>query len=98
MTALPPDEAVRFLVHLANLRGGPDNITVLIVQVPGGSTRRSRKASFRTGALKSGGGRLEADVPWPFTASAAGVDFALVSLLMHQEQVPAAMLLFVSRP
>ena len=32
-TALPPEEACRFLVHLANLRGGPDNITVLIVRV-----------------------------------------------------------------
>jgi serine/threonine protein phosphatase PrpC len=30
---LPPEEACRFLVDLANLRGGPDNITVLIVRV-----------------------------------------------------------------
>jgi protein phosphatase len=32
-TALPAEEACRFLVHLANLRGGPDNITVMIVHV-----------------------------------------------------------------
>jgi protein phosphatase len=31
--ALPPAEACHFLVDLANLRGGPDNITVLIVRV-----------------------------------------------------------------
>ncbi len=31
--ALPPAEACRVLVDLANLRGGPDNITVLIVRV-----------------------------------------------------------------
>lgn len=30
--ALPPEEACRLLVNLANLRGGPDNITVIIVQ------------------------------------------------------------------
>lgn len=30
---LPPSEACRLLVELANLRGGPDNITVLIVRV-----------------------------------------------------------------
>jgi PPM family protein phosphatase len=33
--ALPPAEACRLLVDLANLRGGPDNITVLIVRIPG---------------------------------------------------------------
>jgi protein phosphatase len=30
---LPPSEACRLLVNLANLRGGPDNITVVIVRV-----------------------------------------------------------------
>lgn len=34
VTAMPPDEAARFLIELANARGGPDNITCLIVQVP----------------------------------------------------------------
>lgn len=33
LAALPPDEAVQTLVHLANLRGGPDNITVVVVKV-----------------------------------------------------------------
>jgi protein phosphatase len=32
-SVLPPAEACRVLVDLANLRGGPDNITVLIVRV-----------------------------------------------------------------
>lgn len=33
MGTLPPDEAVETLVDLANLRGGPDNITVIVVRV-----------------------------------------------------------------
>ncbi len=33
MRVLPPDQAARVLVDLANLRGGPDNITVIIVEV-----------------------------------------------------------------
>jgi PPM family protein phosphatase len=33
--ALPPAEACRFLVNLANLRGGPDNVTVSMVRVTG---------------------------------------------------------------
>jgi protein phosphatase len=32
--SLPPAEACRLLVNLANLRGGPDNITVMIVHIP----------------------------------------------------------------
>lgn len=33
--ALPPCEAARVLVDLANLRGGPDNITVIVLRVTG---------------------------------------------------------------
>jgi len=35
LRCLPPDEAARALVDLANLRGGPDNITCIVVQVTG---------------------------------------------------------------
>jgi protein phosphatase len=35
LTALSPAEAAQVLIDLANLRGGPDNITVLIVRVTG---------------------------------------------------------------
>ena len=33
ISVLPPAEACRFLVDLANMRGGPDNTTVVIVRV-----------------------------------------------------------------
>lgn len=35
MATLPPEQAARFLLDLANLRGGPDNITIIIVRVQG---------------------------------------------------------------
>ncbi len=35
LQCLPPAEAARTLIDLANLRGGPDNITVIIVRVKG---------------------------------------------------------------
>lgn len=35
LATLPPDEAAQVLIDLANLRGGPDNITVVIAQVTG---------------------------------------------------------------
>ncbi|MFM7152451.1 MAG: PP2C family protein-serine/threonine phosphatase, partial [Gemmataceae bacterium] len=45
---LPPAEACRFLVDFANLRGGPDNTTVVIVRVggvPEGGSNGSSKSS-----------------------------------------------------
>jgi len=61
--ALPPAEACQFLVDLANLRGGPDNITLLIVRVgdealtgkSNGTARLARKPWYEM-------------VPWPLTA------------------------------
>ena len=35
VSCLSPDEAARTLIDLANLRGGPDNITVIVVRVLG---------------------------------------------------------------
>jgi PPM family protein phosphatase len=35
LTCLPPEEAVQALIHIANLRGGPDNITVVVAKVLG---------------------------------------------------------------
>ena len=35
MAILPPEQAAQFLLDLANIRGGPDNITIIIVKVHG---------------------------------------------------------------
>jgi len=35
LMCLPPEEAVQSLVDLANLRGGPDNITIVVAKVTG---------------------------------------------------------------
>ncbi len=53
---LPPAEAARTLIDLANLRGGPDNITVVIVRVkgplsPGGQTVPSATPSPRAAPI-----------------------------------------------
>lgn len=46
LDVFPPDLAVETLVNLANLRGGPDNITTIVIAVqpstPGTSPQRSR--------------------------------------------------------
>jgi serine/threonine protein phosphatase PrpC len=76
------DESARLLVHLANLRGGPDNITVLIVRVPGGSTSSS-KGKQKPNFLRRAFGAWNRLVPWPFTALGVGSAIALVSLFLR---------------
>ena len=53
--AMPPAEAVHALVDLANLRGGPDNITVIVARVTGPPLARAGgpgpEASARGGPL-----------------------------------------------
>jgi serine/threonine protein phosphatase PrpC len=94
VTAMPPDTAVRLLVHLANLRGGPDNITVMIIRVPGGAQGDEKPHSDTAGGFHVAVRTWNRLVPWPFTAIGAGCALALVSLLMHQSQLPAAIIMF----
>jgi serine/threonine protein phosphatase PrpC len=96
VTAVPSDTAVRLLVHLANLRGGPDNITVMIVRVPGGPRDEPGAGrADRPGLLARGVAAWNRAVPWPFTAIAAGCGLALLSLAMHQAEITGAMLMFL---
>jgi protein phosphatase len=74
---LPPAEACRFLVDLANLRGGPDNITVVIVHV-GSTTALRRQAG-------SGWNRR---VPWSLPVLALGVFLAAVAAILTLNQLP----------
>ena len=95
VASLPPDEAVRFLVHLANLRGGPDNITVLIVQVPGGGENGAAGGGPRPGLPARLWRAWSKRVHWSFTVLGGGVGLALLSLLMQLLAVPGAAVLFI---
>jgi protein phosphatase len=67
LACLPPDEAVRALVDLANLRGGPDNITVIVVRVTGPELARPG-AERSAGSRGSAPDRLARPVPpWLWT-------------------------------
>jgi serine/threonine protein phosphatase PrpC len=75
--ALPPAEACRFLVDLANLRGGPDNITVVIVRV------KSVPEGAGVPAQKSGPKKpIWAMIPWPLAALGLGALLAGVAVGM----------------
>ncbi len=95
VSALPPAEAARLLVHLANLRGGPDNITVLIVHVPDGSGGPGPARAARPGPVRRALAAWGRAVPWPYTALGAGCLLALASLGLRAGGVPGSLLLFV---
>ncbi len=52
LNLLPPQEAVSLLVDLANVRGGPDNITATVIKItgPGAVTRHRRSEPLVVGA------------------------------------------------
>jgi protein phosphatase len=95
VTAMPPDDAARFLVHLANLRGGPDNITVMIVQVPGGEAPGPGEKRRRPGVLRRLARAWGKRVPWPFTALGAGCAAAILTALLRMNDLPGAPLFFL---
>lgn len=43
---LPPEEATSALINIANLRGGPDNITVTVVKISGTPNVESKESGF----------------------------------------------------
>jgi protein phosphatase len=88
-SALPPAEACEFLVELGNLRGGPDNITVLIARVggsPDGPLTDDQPAP-RPKPRRS--------IPWPVTTLAVGILLALVALVLITAALPGARQVFV---
>jgi protein phosphatase len=64
-SALPPAEACRVLIDLANLGGGPDNVTVLIVRVS--------ERSGEPHAVPRDSRPLHRRIPWFYSALVAGV-------------------------
>lgn len=91
---LPLQEAAKQLVELANLRGGPDNITVLIVRV--GQTQDSYmapKISFSGLAKKAGKAWLKR-VPWPLMVLSLGLVFATLFVVFLARDWKAGSALF----
>lgn len=84
-SALPPGEACRLLVDLANVRGGPDNITVLIVRVgPGLATPPAPPRPWREA------------IPWPLPALGGGALLAAAAVtLTFAQWMAVAVLAFV---
>src|SRR5207237_4355846 len=76
---LPPAEACRFLVDLANLRGGPDNITAMVVRFAGEEETQGQRDTQTRGTKRSLGPRVLAALrwlPWPLALLLLGLVLA----------------------
>lgn len=79
--SLPPAEACHFLVSLANLRGGPDNITVLIVRVDEAQSSPTGEPPKKPAWYQR--------IPWPFTSLILGVLLAAGAITLFAQQYSA---------
>jgi len=79
LSVLPPAEACQFLIDLANLRGGPDNITALVVRVTSGPEAN--------GAAPRKEHHLP-HPPWWLNTLAAGVTLAAVAAALEVNAWP----------
>jgi protein phosphatase len=81
VSVLPPEEACRFLVDLANLRGGPDNITLTVIHVgDAAAPRPADEARPRAAWLRV--------VPWPVVALFAGILMTCGSIALTMADYP----------
>jgi protein phosphatase len=83
LACVPPEEAARALVDLANLRGGPDNTTVIIAKVVGPEAASGMTPSE---PLRVGGGSTRARPVHPAVWIIAGV-CALAALVLAAMQL-----------
>lgn len=97
--ALPPDEACRFLIHLANLQGGPDNITVIIAKLKGESApsvdRPTVDSPWAPPPVVSQLQDSLAKIPWSFVALILGIVLACVAIVLSATGSPGEIAAFV---
>lgn len=88
LQVLPLDQCAQVMVDLANLRGGPDNITVVLAEVAGPDLRTPEKSAARTPS-RSSGQRFS-----PALGAAAAICVLLSAALFFLSQVPLAIVTF----
>ncbi|MBX3415216.1 MAG: serine/threonine-protein phosphatase [Pirellulales bacterium] len=88
LSCLSPSEAVRALVDLANLRGGPDNITVIVAKISGEHGHGGGGAPRHASAKSSSGRGSLATWLW---ATAGLLALAALGLGAAAQVVPAIM-------
>ncbi len=98
-SVLPPSEACRFLIHLANLQGGPDNITAVIIRIGGvppadvsanGSDLSSSDLSLPQPPARPLGHY------WPFATLFLGIVLAIGAIVLTQNALAGGLPAFMA--
>jgi serine/threonine protein phosphatase PrpC len=100
---LPPAEASRFLINLANLQGGPDNITVIIAHVAGqpgaesanGAAEMPMPAAPRP-TLASRLKPVVKRLPWPLVSIFLGISLAVIAIYLIAFKKPGDLVTFIA--
>jgi protein phosphatase len=100
--ALPPGEACRFLIQLANMQGGPDNITCLIVRIGADGAKVDSDGSIHVNSSPSidlprepWHARLK-HWPWPIILLSLGIALAaLAAWVAVEEHTKSAIFTFL---
>ncbi|RPI90839.1 MAG: serine/threonine-protein phosphatase, partial [Planctomycetaceae bacterium] len=90
---LPPGDACRMLVNLANLRGGPDNITVLVVRVGEIPDGVGGQSSWDQPVFESRDGSTQFGWPWLLAWFVVGLMFVAGLGLVFTERPVAGNIL-----
>ena len=103
---LPPLDACRFLISLANLQGGPDNITAIVVHILGSSSEESDPsvpAMSRPQAVPAVGPRLAKRLirlmkrlPWPLLLLFLGISLAMLAIYLTAYDKRGDLITFVA--
>jgi protein phosphatase len=104
-STLPPEEACQFLVHLANLQGGPDNTTVIIVRVGELPFEAGSAANLTPGppalkekrAMVMQARRVLRKAPWvfPFLLLVTGIALGVLAVGLISVNSPGAFPAFI---
>lgn len=99
VSALSPTEASKFLVELANLRGGPDNITAIVIRV-GGEEASTVAVSIKPASqfkvtLMRAWRNWNRLVPWPLSVLVLGFLLAIGAVVMALADVSGSSFLGV---
>ncbi len=89
-SSLPPAEACRLLVDLANIRGGPDNITVIIVRAGPLPAERNGIVPVPVPSVRPG-----PLVPWWLATLFTGTVLTVGAVVLHANGYPGGLVSFL---